>query len=270
MTHPNIELMRRYSATLTAGPGRRGPAVLHRGPASCTSRAAARTPATYRGQDAVLAYYTRIFQDTDGPVREPRRRRHPGQRHARGQPRPLAGHARRPHDRHRPGRRLPHRRRAGSPRSGCATGTSTPTTSCSRTRTPTRRPDEAGVAATLRVALHQLGHRGPGRLPLGLVAEDLAVRAPAAELGHRGDDQVVGELPIAPGVDLAGDEVAADRVVRGASSGPSGAGRPRAGSRATRRRRRGGGRARPCGDAGRRAGPGRSRLSVRPSSSTVR
>ena len=64
MTHPNIELMQRYSETLTKGqaadilpytddlklhiPGRSA----HAG--------------TFEGQDAVLAYYTRIFQDTEG------------------------------------------------------------------------------------------------------------------------------------------------------------------------------------------------------------
>ena len=65
MTHPNIELMRRYSAALTAGkavdalPFYAEDLVLH---------IPGRSPhaGTFRGQDAVLAYYTRIFRDTDG------------------------------------------------------------------------------------------------------------------------------------------------------------------------------------------------------------
>ena len=65
MTHPNIELMRRYSATLTAGkaadalPFFAEDLVLH---------IPGRSPhaGTFRGQDAVLAYYTRVFRDTDG------------------------------------------------------------------------------------------------------------------------------------------------------------------------------------------------------------
>jgi hypothetical protein len=65
MTHPNIELMRRYSAALTAGravdalPFYAEDLVLH---------IPGRSPhaGTFRGQDAVLAYYTRIFQDTNG------------------------------------------------------------------------------------------------------------------------------------------------------------------------------------------------------------
>jgi len=65
MTHPNIELMRRYSAALTAGkaadalPFYAEDLVLH---------IPGRSPhaGTFHGQDAVLAYYTRIFRDTDG------------------------------------------------------------------------------------------------------------------------------------------------------------------------------------------------------------
>jgi ketosteroid isomerase-like protein len=65
MTHPNIELMRRYSAALTAGkaaetlPFFAEDLVLH---------IPGRSPhaGTFRGQDAVLAYYTRVFRDTDG------------------------------------------------------------------------------------------------------------------------------------------------------------------------------------------------------------
>ena len=115
------------------------------------------------------------------------------------------------------------------------------------------------LATTGGVALHQLGHRGPGGGPLGLVAEDVRLGPPAAELGHGRDDEVVGQLPVAAGIELPGHEVAPDGLVRGASSGPSAACRPRAGSPATRRRRPGAGRARPCAGAARRAaraGPG--------------
>lgn len=65
MTHPNIDLMRRYSAALTAGkaadalPFYAEDLVLH---------IPGRSPhaGTFHGQEAVLAYYTRIFRDTDG------------------------------------------------------------------------------------------------------------------------------------------------------------------------------------------------------------
>lgn len=65
MTHPNIELMRRYSAALSAGkaadalPFYAEDLVLH---------VPGRSPhaGTFHGQEAVLAYYTRIFRDTDG------------------------------------------------------------------------------------------------------------------------------------------------------------------------------------------------------------
>ena len=58
------------------------------------------------------------------------------------------------------------------------------------------------------------GDGGPRGGPLGLVAEDLAGRAPAADLGHRVDDRVVGQGAAATGLDLAGHEVAADDVER--------------------------------------------------------
>lgn len=65
MTHPNIDLIQRYSAALTAGkaadalPFYTEDLVLH---------IPGRSPhaGTFRGQDAVLAYYTRLFRDTDG------------------------------------------------------------------------------------------------------------------------------------------------------------------------------------------------------------
>lgn len=65
MTHPNIDFMRRYSETLTAGkaadvlPFYADDLVLH---------IPGRSPhaGTFRGQDAVLSYYTRVFRDTDG------------------------------------------------------------------------------------------------------------------------------------------------------------------------------------------------------------
>jgi ketosteroid isomerase-like protein len=65
VVHPNIELMRRYSAALQAGqaaealPFYAEDLVLHmpgRGPHS----------GTFTGQDAVLDYYTKVFQATDG------------------------------------------------------------------------------------------------------------------------------------------------------------------------------------------------------------
>ena len=65
MTHPNVDLIRRYSAALTAGraadalPFYADDLVLH---------IPGRSPhaGTFHGQDAVLAYYTRLFRDTDG------------------------------------------------------------------------------------------------------------------------------------------------------------------------------------------------------------
>ena len=65
MTHPNIELMRRYSDTLTKGqaaeilPFYTDDLKLH-----IPGRSA--HAGTFEGRDAVLAYYTRIFQDTEG------------------------------------------------------------------------------------------------------------------------------------------------------------------------------------------------------------
>ena len=65
MTHPNIELIRRYSAALTAGkasealPFYAEDLILH---------IPGRSPhaGTFHGQDAVLAYYTRMYRDTEG------------------------------------------------------------------------------------------------------------------------------------------------------------------------------------------------------------
>ena len=65
MTHPNIELIQRYSAALSAGraadalPFYAEDLVLH-------IPGRSRHAGTFRGQDAVLAYYTRLFRDTDG------------------------------------------------------------------------------------------------------------------------------------------------------------------------------------------------------------
>lgn len=65
MTHPNIELMRRYSETLAAGravdvlPFYADDLVLH-------VPGRSRHAGTYTGKDAVLAYYTKVFQDTEG------------------------------------------------------------------------------------------------------------------------------------------------------------------------------------------------------------
>jgi len=65
MTHPNIELMRRYSAALTAG---KAAEVLPFFAEDLVLHIPGRSPhaGTFRGQDAVLAYYTRMFRDTDG------------------------------------------------------------------------------------------------------------------------------------------------------------------------------------------------------------
>ena len=65
MTHPNVDLIRRCSAALTAGkaadalPFYAEDLVLH---------IPGRSPhaGEFRGQDAVLAYYTRLFRDTEG------------------------------------------------------------------------------------------------------------------------------------------------------------------------------------------------------------
>jgi ketosteroid isomerase-like protein len=65
VTHPNIELMQRYSETLTRGqaaevlPFFTDDLRLH-----IPGRSA--HAGTFHGKDAVLAYYTRIFQDTEG------------------------------------------------------------------------------------------------------------------------------------------------------------------------------------------------------------
>ena len=65
MTHPNIELMRRYSETLTAG---QAADVLPFFTDDLQLHIPGRSPhaGTFHGRDAVLAYYTRIFQDTEG------------------------------------------------------------------------------------------------------------------------------------------------------------------------------------------------------------
>ncbi len=67
MTHPNVELLQRYSAALQAGqaadalPFYAEDLVLH---------IPGRSPhaGTFHGQDAVLAYYTRLFRDTNGSL----------------------------------------------------------------------------------------------------------------------------------------------------------------------------------------------------------
>ena len=65
MTHPNIELMRRYSAALTAG---QAADALPFFTEDCVLHIPGRSPhaGTFHGQDAVLAYYTRLFRDTEG------------------------------------------------------------------------------------------------------------------------------------------------------------------------------------------------------------
>ncbi len=63
--HPNIELMRRYSAALQAG---QAATALPFYAEDLVVHIPGRSPhaGTFRGQDAVLAYYTRVFRDTDG------------------------------------------------------------------------------------------------------------------------------------------------------------------------------------------------------------
>jgi ketosteroid isomerase-like protein len=65
VTHPNIEFMRRYSAALTAG---QAAEVLPYYAEDLVLHIPGRSPhaGTFHGQDAVLAYYTRIFRDTEG------------------------------------------------------------------------------------------------------------------------------------------------------------------------------------------------------------
>ena len=65
MTHPNIEFIRRYSETLTAG---KAADVLPFFAEDLVLHIPGRSPhaGSFRGKDAVLAYYTRIFRDTEG------------------------------------------------------------------------------------------------------------------------------------------------------------------------------------------------------------
>ncbi len=63
-----------------------------------------------------------------------------------------------------------------------------------------------------RVPLHELGHRGTGGGPVGLITEDDAVGSPAADLGHRVDDRIVRQRTPAPGLDLPAHEVASNDV----------------------------------------------------------
>lgn len=65
MTHPNVELMRRYSAALEAG---QAAAALPFYAEDLVLHIPGRSPhaGTFHGQDAVLAYYTRVFRDTNG------------------------------------------------------------------------------------------------------------------------------------------------------------------------------------------------------------
>src|SRR5687767_7812528 len=78
-----------------------------------------------------------------------------------------------------------------------------------------------GLAATLRVALHQFADGRASGLPLGLVAEDRGVLAEPVDLGHRGHDHVVGQLAVAACVDLTRHEVAADGIERRAPAAPA-------------------------------------------------
>lgn len=65
MTHPNIELLRRYSAALTAG--QVGEVLsFYADDLALHIPGRSRHAGTYRGHQAVLEYYTRLFQDTEG------------------------------------------------------------------------------------------------------------------------------------------------------------------------------------------------------------
>ena len=63
--HPNIELMRRYSAALQSG---KAADALDFYAKDLVIHIPGRSPhaGTFHGQDAVLGYYTRVFRDTDG------------------------------------------------------------------------------------------------------------------------------------------------------------------------------------------------------------
>ena len=108
MTHPNIELMRRYSATLTAG---QAAEILPYFTEDCVLHIPGRSPhaGSYVGPGRGAGVLHPDLPGHGRAVREPRHRRHHGQRHVRCEPRPLAGHAGRPHDRHRPRGRVPDR-----------------------------------------------------------------------------------------------------------------------------------------------------------------
>src|SRR4051812_43802932 len=76
---------------------------------------------------------------------------------------------------------------------------------------PSRPLDARGgrsLCPTARVALHQIDDRCAGGDPFGLVTEDDAIWTPPAELRHRRDDRVVGQCPVAAGLDLARDQIA--------------------------------------------------------------
>ena len=117
-----------------------------------------------------------------------------------------------------------------------------------------RDPGPILVVPAPRVPLHHLDDRVAGRLPVGQVAEDVGVRTPALDLGHRRHDGIVGQLPVPTGFHLAGHQVAPDGLERrrpATDPDPIAAAQR---SQASRRRRPGGARARPGGGRGPRAG----------------
>lgn len=74
-----------------------------------------------------------------------------------------------------------------------------------------------------RVPLHDLGHCRTRSSPVGLISEDDAVRAPAADLGHGVDDCIMGERASTTRLDLPGHEVSSDDVKRrGPAADPDG------------------------------------------------
>jgi uncharacterized membrane protein len=73
---------------------------------------------------------------------------------------------------------------------------------------------EGGLGATPPVALHHLDDGLASGLPVRKISEDVAGGAPALDLGHRGDDRVMGKGAVATGFDLSGHQVAPDCLER--------------------------------------------------------
>ena len=145
--------------------------------------------------------------------------------------------------------RLPRRRRGGRLEAGQGAGARRPGPRRGRLPRLLAGEDAEGLALDrARVALHQVADAAArAAAHSGWSPKIVAGGAPAPDLGHRGDDRVVGELRDCGRRRPGRDEVAADDRRTGRTSARSGSGRPRAATRANRRRRRGAGRARPGG-----------------------